>query len=147
MRRRFPCTTAQTRECACPSVSSRQAASEIGFPVVVKLCGPAIGHKTERHEAFGWASARFDDLIEVFVRTVAVARIVCPKSMVRIAAGREGMSRELQALCFMAGANSIFVGNVLLTTPNPEESEDAALFADLGLRPMTMKPQGETVGA
>ena len=73
-----------------------------------------------------------------FVRMIAVARIVCPKAMVRLSAGREHMSQELQALCFMAGANSIFVGNVLLTTPNPEESEDAALFADLGLRPMTM---------
>ncbi len=73
-----------------------------------------------------------------FVRMIAVARLVCPKAVVRLSAGRDHMSRELQALCFLAGANSIFVGNVLLTTPNPEESEDAALFADLGLRPMTM---------
>jgi len=71
-----------------------------------------------------------------FVRTVAVARLVCPKSVVRLSAGREGMSRELQALCFLAGANSIFVGGRLLTTPNPEQDEDARLFADLGLRPM-----------
>ncbi len=73
-----------------------------------------------------------------FVRMIAVARLVCPKSVVRLSAGRDHMSRELQALCFLAGANSIFVGNVLLTTPNPEQSEDAALFADLGLKPMTM---------
>jgi biotin synthase len=71
-----------------------------------------------------------------FVRTIAVARLVCPKSMVRLSAGREHMSRELQALCFLAGANSIFVGSRLLTTANPEISEDEQLFADLGLRPM-----------
>jgi biotin synthase len=74
-----------------------------------------------------------------FVRTIAVARIVCPKAVVRLSAGREHMSREQQALCFLAGANSIFVGGKLLTTANPDESEDAALFADLGLRPMTME--------
>ncbi|WP_269715517.1 biotin synthase BioB [Caulobacter sp. NIBR2454] len=73
-----------------------------------------------------------------FVRTIAVARIVCPKSMVRLSAGREGMSRELQTLCLMAGANSIFVGGKLLTTPLPEMDADRALFADLGVRPMTM---------
>jgi biotin synthase len=74
-----------------------------------------------------------------FVRTIAVARIVCPRAVVRLSAGREHMSREQQALCFLAGANSIFVGGRLLTTPNPEQSEDAALFAELGLRPMTME--------
>ncbi|HYD45605.1 MAG TPA: biotin synthase BioB [Phenylobacterium sp.] len=72
-----------------------------------------------------------------FVRTVAVARLVCPKSMVRLSAGREGMSRELQALCLSAGANSIFVGGKLLTTPLPGENEDQRLFRDLGLRAMT----------
>jgi len=71
-----------------------------------------------------------------FVRTIAVARLVCPRAVVRLSAGREGMSRETQALCFLAGANSIFVGGRLLTTPNPEHDEDARLFADLGLRPM-----------
>ena len=75
---------------------------------------------------------RLIDGIE-FVRTVAVARIVCPRAMVRIAAGREGMSRELQALCFSAGANSIFVGARLLTTPLPGEDADSALMRDLGL--------------
>lgn len=75
------------------------------------------------------------DAIE-FVRTIAVARIVCPKSVVRLSAGREQMSRETQALCFLAGANSIFVGERLLTTSNAEPSSDAALFAELGLKPM-----------
>src|SRR5258706_7140753 len=64
-----------------------------------------------------------------FVRMIAVARLVCPKSVVRIAAGREHMSRELQALCFLAGANSIFVGGRLLTTNNPENTVDEALLA------------------
>ena len=71
-----------------------------------------------------------------FVRTIAVARLVCPRAVVRLSAGREGMSRELQALCFLAGANSIFVGDRLLTTANPEQDQDARLFAELGLRPM-----------
>jgi len=75
-----------------------------------------------------------------FVRTIAVARIVCPRSMVRLSAGRTEMSEELQALCFLAGANSIFVGNQLLTTPNPERGTDAHLMAELGLRPME-RPQ------
>ncbi|RZJ18470.1 MAG: biotin synthase BioB [Brevundimonas sp.] len=70
-----------------------------------------------------------------FIRTVAVARIVCPRSMVRLSAGRETMSPEMQALCFLAGANSIFVGGKLLTTPNPEQDEDARLFALLDLKP------------
>jgi biotin synthase len=73
-----------------------------------------------------------------FVRTIAVARIVCPKSIVRLSAGREHMSREQQALCFLAGANSIFIGATLLTTANPGEDEDTALLSDLGMRPMTM---------
>ena len=59
--------------------------------------------------------------------------------MVRLSAGRETMSPEMQALCFLAGANSIFVGGKLLTTPNPEQDEDAALFALLDLKPMAPK--------
>jgi biotin synthase len=74
-----------------------------------------------------------------FVRAIAVARLVCPKSVVRIAAGREHMSRELQALCFLAGANSIFVGGRLLTTDNPDRDTDAGLLADLKMRPMTIR--------
>jgi biotin synthase len=71
-----------------------------------------------------------------FVRTIAVARIVCPKSVVRLAAGRTHMSREQQALCFLAGASSIFVGGKLLTTANPDLDDDARLMKDLGLRPV-----------
>jgi len=68
-----------------------------------------------------------------FVRTIAVARITMPKSFVRLSAGREEMSDETQALCFLAGANSIFYGERLLTTPNPVASKDRALFARLGI--------------
>ncbi|RME61991.1 MAG: biotin synthase BioB, partial [Alphaproteobacteria bacterium] len=71
-----------------------------------------------------------------FVRTIAAARLMMPKSMVRLSAGREDMSDSLQALCFMAGANSIFVGERLLTTPNPDATRDAALLARLGLSAM-----------
>ena len=71
-----------------------------------------------------------------FVRTIAVARITMPKSVVRLSAGREEMSDETQALAFLAGANSIFYGPRLLTTPNPAESHDRALMARLGLVPM-----------
>ncbi|MFO1012838.1 MAG: biotin synthase BioB [Caulobacteraceae bacterium] len=73
-----------------------------------------------------------------FVRTVAVSRIVCPKSVVRLSAGRKDMSREMQALAVMAGANSIFIGGKLLTTPLPGMDDDSALFHDLGLKPMSM---------
>jgi biotin synthase len=68
-----------------------------------------------------------------FVRTIAVARVIMPKSTVRLSAGRNDMSEEMQALCFLAGANSIFYGDKLLTTPNPEENEDLALFEKLGI--------------
>jgi biotin synthase len=70
-----------------------------------------------------------------FVRTVAVARIAMPRSMVRLSAGRESMSESTQALCFLAGANSIFTGDKLLTTGNAGTDADAALFARLGLKP------------
>lgn len=68
-----------------------------------------------------------------FVRTVAVARLLMPESHVRLSAGRETMNDEMQALCFMAGANSIFYGEKLLTTPNPEATHDRQLFARLGI--------------
>jgi biotin synthase len=71
-----------------------------------------------------------------FVRTIAVARITMPKSVVRLSAGREDMSEETQALCFLAGANSIFYGPKLLTTPNPERDRDRRLMDKLGLVPM-----------
>ncbi|MCP4301379.1 MAG: biotin synthase BioB, partial [Gammaproteobacteria bacterium] len=68
-----------------------------------------------------------------FVRTIAVARIMMPASVVRLSAGRTAMSEELQALCFLAGANSIFYGDTLLTTPNPDENVDQDLFHKLGI--------------
>ena len=71
-----------------------------------------------------------------FVRTVAVARICLPRSVVRLSAGREDMSEETQALCFLAGANSIFYGPKLLTTPNPGRDRDRELMQRLGLRPL-----------
>ena len=76
-------------------------------------------------------SARIDDI--EFVRTIAVARICMPQSMVRLSAGRESMSDSMQALCFMTGANSIFTGDRLLTTGNAGDDKDAALFAKLGV--------------
>ncbi|MGB3752532.1 MAG: biotin synthase BioB [Parerythrobacter sp.] len=78
--------------------------------------------------------AKIDDI--EFVRTVAVARITMPLSMVRLSAGRESMSEATQALCFMAGANSIFTGDKLLTAPNAGDDSDGALFAKLGLTPL-----------
>ncbi len=71
-----------------------------------------------------------------FVRTIAVARIAMPASVVRLSAGREDMSEVTQALCFLAGANSIFYGPKLLTTPNPERGRDLELLEKLGLVPM-----------
>ncbi len=71
-----------------------------------------------------------------FVRTIAAARITMPASVVRLSAGREAMSEETQALCFLAGANSIFYGPKLLTTPNPGRDRDMALLDRLGMRPM-----------
>ena len=73
-----------------------------------------------------------------FVRTIAVARILMPKSYVRLSAGREQMSDELQALCFMAGANSIFYGDVLLTTENPADDVDRVLMDKLDLQPLAL---------
>ncbi len=74
-----------------------------------------------------------------FVRTIAAARIMMPRSMVRLSAGRAEMSDELQALCFSAGANSIFYGEKLLTTGNPDTERDNALFERLGLRAMVVE--------
>ena len=94
--------------------------------------------------------AKIDDI--EFVRTVAVARITMPMSMVRLSAGRESMSEATQALCFMAGANSIFTGDKLLTAPNAGDDTDAALFAKLGLtalqqeEPMRARLQGGRAG-
>ncbi len=71
-----------------------------------------------------------------FIRTIAVARIIMPKSFVRLSAGREGMSEEMQALCFLAGANSVFCGQRLLTAKNAAPGRDKSLFGRLGLSPM-----------
>jgi biotin synthase len=80
------------------------------------------------------AESKLDPL--EFVRTVAVARITMPRSVVRLSAGREDMSEETQALCFLAGANSIFYGPKLLTTPNPGRDRDRELMERLGMEPM-----------
>ncbi|PZP84329.1 MAG: biotin synthase BioB [Azospirillum brasilense] len=85
------------------------------------------------------ATPRLDPI--EFVRTIAVARIMLPKSFVRLSAGREHMTKETQAMCFFAGANSIFYGEKLLTAANPGEDSDDALFAELGLRPMVLAPE------
>ena len=75
--------------------------------------------------------------IDIFewIRCIAVARILMPKTMVRLSAGRLEISKEAQALAFMAGANSIFTGDTLLTTANPSENEDTALLETLGIKP------------
>jgi biotin synthase len=82
-----------------------------------------------------------------FVRTIAVARILMPNAMVRLSAGRAEMSEELQALCFLAGANSIFYGEKLLTTGNPDVEADQALFAKLGIEGMPVVEESKTVHA
>jgi biotin synthase len=89
---------------------------------LVKVPGTPLDHATDVDP--------FD-----FVRTIAVARILMPRSHVRLSAGREEMSDELQALCFLAGANSIFYGEKLLTTGNPDVARDRRLFERLGLKP------------
>lgn len=81
------------------------------------------------------------------VRMIATARIIMPKSVVRLSAGRNEMSMTDQALCFMAGANSIFAGDKLLTTPNPEFNEDMKMFQILGLKPREAFKKGRPVNA
>ena len=80
-----------------------------------------------------------------FIRTIAVARLMMPNSVVRLSAGRSAMSDETQALCFFAGANSIFAGDTLLTAENPGEDADSALFAKLGLKPMALEAAGQSL--
>jgi biotin synthase len=94
--------------------------------MLVKVAGTPLADESTAHAL---------DPIE-FVRTIAVARIAMPKSVVRLSAGREDLSEETQALCFLAGANSIFYGPKLLTTPNPAGDRDRALMDKLGLVPM-----------
>ena len=81
-------------------------------------------------------AAELDPL--VFVRTIATARILMPASRVRLSAGRRALSREAVALSFVAGANSLFIGEKLLTTPNPEPEDDAAMLQSLGLEPLPL---------
>lgn len=82
-----------------------------------------------------------------FVRVIALARIMMPKSHLRLSAGRTDMSDEMQAMCFFAGANSIFTGDTLLTADNPEEDKDSQLFARLGISPMAAPNAPENTGA
>jgi len=96
--------------------------------MLVKVAGTPLADQGSLH------SAALDPI--EFVRTIAVARIAMPCSMVRLSAGREDMSEETQALCFLAGANSIFYGPKLLTTPNPGRDLDRELMERLGLSPM-----------
>lgn len=77
------------------------------------------------------------------VRMIATARILMPRSMVRLSAGRASLSREAQLLCMMAGANSLFYGDKLLTTPNPDTDDDARLLRDAGLRPLAPAVQAD----
>ena len=94
----------------------------------------------------GTPFAELDDLDPLeFVRTIAVARILMPQSFVRLSAGRETMTDELQAMCFFAGANSIFYGERLLTTPNPEANKDQQLFARLGITPLAHEGYADEV--
>jgi len=102
---------------------------------LVPVRGTVLGDMLE-----GTPLAKIDEI--EFVRTVAVARIAMPLSMVRLSAGRESMSEACQALCFMAGANSIFTGDRLLTTPNAGDDKDGALFAKLGIAAMQAAPHG-----
>jgi biotin synthase len=98
-----------------------------------------------RVEGTPLARGRTIDPID-FVRTIAVARIAMPRSVVRLSAGREDMSEETQALCFLAGANSIFYGPKLLTTANPERADDMRLLSKLGIVPMPpSQPEGTIV--
>ena len=92
---------------------------------------------TPLHDALHGESAL--DPLE-FVRTIAVARIAMPKAMVRLSAGRREFGDAVQALCFLAGANSIFYGDRLLTTGNPDIEADRALFAKLGLEALATPP-------
>jgi biotin synthase len=97
---------------------------------LVPIAGTVLGDMLA-----GTPLARIDEI--EFVRTVAVARILMPRAIVRLSAGRESMSESTQALCFLAGANSLFTGDRLLTTGNAGADADAALFGKLGLNAMT----------
>jgi biotin synthase len=110
-----------------------QLASMDPYPESVPINHLVQVDGTPLHARFGGASAL--DPFE-FVRTIAVARITMPKAMVRLSAGRRELGEAVQALCFLAGANSIFYGDKLLTTGNPDVGADRDLFAKLGLTAM-----------
>ena len=94
---------------------------------LVQVEGTPLHDKLQGEQAIDWTE---------FVRTIAVARITMPKSFVRLSAGRQEMNEATQALCFLAGANSIFYGEKLLTTGNPDVERDRALFSKLGITPL-----------
>ena len=106
-----------------------QHPQSVPINALVPIEGTPLGSRLKDGEA-----APIDDI--EFARTIAVARILMPASVVRLSAGRESMSEATQALCFLAGANSIFYGPKLLTTPNPGRDRDRELMARLGLRAM-----------
>lgn len=105
---------------------------------LVQVEGTPLHDKLRGEKALDWSD---------FVRTIAVARITMPKSFVRLSAGRQEMNEATQALCFLAGANSIFYGEKLLTTGNPEVERDKALFAKLGVTPLTISPDMHATNA
>ena len=105
------------------------------LPVASRIGADQPAGQGRRHPAVRPTDAARLDPFD-FVRTIAVARITMPASVVRLSAGREDMSEETQALCFLAGANSIFYGPRLLTTPNPGRDRDLALLDKLGMQPM-----------
>jgi len=90
-------------------------------------------------------SSLFISIIAYFIRMLACARIMMPKSHVRLSAGREQMNEQMQALAFLAGANSIFYGDRLLTTTNPQVDKDQALFAKLGIMPEAKQDHADEV--
>jgi len=95
--------------------------------VPINTLVPIPGTPMEANEPLEWSE---------LVRTIAATRLMIPKAVIRLSAGRGELTEEAQALCFLAGANSIFVGGQLLTTPNPEPGSDSALFQKLGLTPL-----------
>ena len=112
----------------CALANMPQPPESVPLNALVPIAGTALGDPRD-----GVSMVKIGEL--EFVRTVAVARILMPESVVRLAAGRESMSDAAQTLCFLAGANSIFTGDRLLTTPNAGDDADAALFETLGLKP------------
>jgi len=94
---------------------------------LVQVEGTPLHDQLQGEKAIDWTE---------FVRTIAVARITMPKSFVRLSAGRQEMNEATQAMCFLAGANSIFYGEKLLTTGNPDVERDRALFTKLGVTPL-----------